>query len=126
MDSLLSSNITAKVAAGSYVGTGTYGKDNPMSIVFGFTPKLVTIYMSNNSNSTYVGADGGTWIYGADKGTMHPCIRQESLDESYFWYTPETVPLTWSNNSVSWYTTYSAGRAALNELGATYRWVAIG
>lgn len=106
----------AKIATGSYVGTGTYGAENPVSIVFGFTPKMVAVYRE----SDYI--DGGTWVYGAAKGMMSPCAYENAFGETYY---VESVYLTWDANSVSWYHTGSA-RQALNTLDATYRWVAIG
>ena len=35
----------AKIQTGSYVGTGTYGADNPCSLTFNFTPILITFYL---------------------------------------------------------------------------------
>lgn len=57
LDSLiasLQSTISGKgqVALGSYVGTGTYGDDNPNSITFPFSVKVVWIlgYLTNHSS----------------------------------------------------------------------------
>ena len=33
-----------KIASGSYVGTGTYGVNNPTRITFDFTPKFVCVH----------------------------------------------------------------------------------
>ena len=107
----------ARVATGSYVGTGTYGEANPVSIEFGFTPKMVTIYREAG------GIDGGTWGYGAAVGMMYPCTYYSDVFGASE-YRPEMVYLTWGDTSVSWYDSDNA-RQALNELDATYRWVAI-
>lgn len=40
----------SQIATGSYVGTGTYGPENPTVIVCGFRPKMVLFY----SNSYYL------------------------------------------------------------------------
>lgn len=36
-------NTKCQIQTGSYVGTGTYGRDNPCSLTFNFAPKLVFI-----------------------------------------------------------------------------------
>lgn len=47
----LSGQGVAKIATGSYVGTGTYGASNPCSLTFDFPPKLVMVLgPSANSN----------------------------------------------------------------------------
>jgi hypothetical protein len=52
IDDLASSLGAAKIAFGSYVGTGTYGADNPNSITFDFVPKVVWIYYSRFKGSS--------------------------------------------------------------------------
>lgn len=46
-------NARAKIASGSYVGTGTGGQSNPTSITVGFSPKVVIVGNTNPSNSSY-------------------------------------------------------------------------
>lgn len=41
----------AKIATGSYVGTGTYGSSNPCSLTFPFSPKLVLFFSQYSENS---------------------------------------------------------------------------
>jgi hypothetical protein len=36
-------NNYAKIVSGTYVGTGTYGSSNPMTLTFDFTPKYVFV-----------------------------------------------------------------------------------
>ena len=38
----------SQIATGSYVGTGTYGSSNPVTVVLGFKPKIVLIWASCN------------------------------------------------------------------------------
>lgn len=49
----------AKIEVGSYVGTGTYGVDNPNTLTFGFEPKLLLIReikydLTQFNNATYI------------------------------------------------------------------------
>jgi hypothetical protein len=44
----------AKVATGSYKGTGSYGWNNPNTLTFDFAPKLVWIGFYNSSGSTNI------------------------------------------------------------------------
>ena len=37
-------NSRAKIATGSYVGTGTYGASNPCSLTFDFSPNLILLF----------------------------------------------------------------------------------
>ena len=90
------------VASGSYVGTGTYGKNNPNSITFDFEPKLVIL----QGDATVI------MIRGTSKAT-------------YYTTTSYSLTLTWSGNVLSWYNVESAGRQ-FNTSGDTYHWVAIG
>ena len=51
----------AKIQTGSYVGTGTYGADNPCSLTFAFRPEFVMVssslgwYLDVNATSTFMG-----------------------------------------------------------------------
>ena len=51
-----------KIAAGSYVGTGTYGSSNPNSLTFDFVPKIVMLFTDKtgriqwNSGTNYLHA----------------------------------------------------------------------
>ncbi len=46
LDTLIASMSSAKIATGTYKGTGTYGKDNAMIFNIGFVPKFFAIYSS--------------------------------------------------------------------------------
>ena len=46
-------NGRANIAAGSYVGTGTFGETNPNSLTFGFKPQLVIISYTTEALGCY-------------------------------------------------------------------------
>lgn len=107
--------ITApKIATGSYMGTGVYGKSNVNTLSFDFPPKIV-------------------FIRGPEKTTdaMHyvclisDAIYAEALYESGGTSESLLQYVTWSDNSVSWYNSASAIRQ-LNKNKANYAYVAIG
>ena len=57
-----STDSKAKIQTGSYVGTGTYGANNPCSLTFDFEPTIVMILSAsaNNSTSSYVSIPSDT------------------------------------------------------------------
>lgn len=108
----------AKIATGTYTGTGTYGEKNPNSLTFDFEPKLVLIKASLQV-TTFIrpATKGNTWYSNAQGGH----------------YTA-----TWSGKTLSWYagdddywygaggsTTDTGAPGQLNESGTTYYYVAI-
>ena len=111
----------AKVAAGSYVGTGTSGASNPRTLSFNFQPKIVFLIGWNHSNhlsylpiSTFlVNGFGAAPVL---QGTL------EASGSSNAVHTGLTV--TFSGNSVSFYGTHQYNH--FNYSGVTYHYVAIG
>ena len=55
----------ARVQVLSYVGTGTYGVDNPCSLTFDFVPKMVIIRQEGNDNAKF------DWIIGMTSVGVH-------------------------------------------------------
>lgn len=105
--------IGAKIATGSYEGTGTeangyVGVNNKNIITLPFTPKMVVIV----GRTRHVHA---IWLYG------QPIGRVDGSDSG-------TNNLMWSNNSLEWYanSTSDGGANQLNKGGDTYDWIAIG
>lgn len=118
----------ARIATGSYEGTGTYGADNPNSLTFGFVPRVVFI----------CGAYGGTEyaydemvpaVFFAAGYTERYCKRAYivNFDNSAGGYVGaqdsslaklEGTTMTWFNSD--------SNRYQLNVSGVTYHWVAIG
>lgn len=107
-----------KIAIGSYVGTGTYSSANPNSLTFDFEPKVV-IVVADGSN----GFCAGFLI-----------VRGQTFSDGIGSFSAGSVALglniTWSGNTVSWYTTndFDAGKAnaQMNTSGKTFRYVALG
>ena len=104
-----SANSKARVQTGSYVGTGTYGKNNPCSLTFNFAPKLVIIRNTE-------GSETGIFVYNSKKYLSLGGQFGESFG-----------PCSQSNNTIAWYYEREDGsRGQLNEPRKTYAWVAIG
>lgn len=110
----------AKIQTGSYVGTGTYGQANPCSLTFDFEPKVWSIYcygksysvMSMAINIVPYGVDGYLDAYVQSSPTM---VARNKV--------------SYSGNTVSWYTTESTAPSAqgqLNNSSDTYYYFAIG
>lgn len=122
-------NACARIATGTYVGTGTYGKDNPCTLTFGFTPKFVMVYESDmgwltgyhfdlEGETEYFASATLIAAYGATRAYAH---RTAPVGDDF----------TWGENSFSWYTDTYAGHhmnaaLQLNQNGKTYYYIAIG
>ena len=104
-------NIGAKISTGSYVGTGTYGEDNPNSLTFEFEPKLVIVISANSALD-----EMGTFVYNAPYGFSIYAFDQNR---------PYTVNLIWEEYSLKFYSTVNGDRQ-LNASGMVYYYVAFG
>lgn len=106
-----------QIAAGSYVGTGTYGSANPCSLTFPFSPKLVILYTNK-----------GIQLYGQYKGYFY---------QSFIW-TVRTTELKFEfssgdnntyfsavGNTLTWYQQYTERGSQTNDAGVTYYYLAI-
>ena len=107
-------NIDAALAAagncylvqGTYVGTGTVGKDHPNSITFDGKAALVIIM----------------------GGKYHAILVRSSTEaEGYIDGSARQYVVTWTSNSVSWYNINStqSPESQLNGEGITYYYVAL-
>ena len=106
-------NIGAKIATGSYVGTGTDNADNPSSLTFDFEPKVVFIYATS---SIMCGGHG----YYTPAVFIRGCyITVMTSNQNY-----KELYTTWNGNTVSWYDASTSN--VLNNPSKTYRYVAIG
>lgn len=122
----------AKVATGSYVGTGTSGADNPCSLTFDFTPKFVVVY-STVGLTTSGSTGGSTFIHalmmfpGTVCGltTVGNGFQSQTFNNSS---SNETNFTTFSGNTVSWYSINSTNGQVyqLNVSGVIYKYFAIG
>ena len=104
----------AKIVKDSYTGNGEYGKNNPCVLTFGGVPKLVFVQADTppaRGRSMFLA------INGSPEAEVFPVIGTtgDSLDSVY---------LTWSDNSLSWYSTESS-EYQMNKDGKTYNYIAI-
>ena len=107
----------ARVATGTYVGTGTSGASNPVVLTFPVQPKVV--YISITGNETRCDATL-PWMYGSRIGLVY-----SSTSSNWSTHTTYPVNLVWEGNTLSFtYTlnTTSADQRQLNIEGATYDW----
>lgn len=108
----LAANGVARAETGSYVGTGTYGEDNPNSLTFGFEPKMVLFTTSGGlTPGDGYWNDGGIWTEGASR------ILVGNWRNAYF---------TRDGNTLSWYTDTENAAYQFNTSGKTYYYLAIG
>ena len=100
----------SKIEIGSYTGTGTYGQNNPNSLTFGFEPKIVLLYRSQQ-------------FLGANYGSLF-CVKPDTLSSSASSGSPENN-LTWTGSGLSWWNR-SSGDEQMNNLGTKYYYIAVG
>lgn len=112
----------ARIATGSYVGTGTCGENNPNSITFSFVPKVVMIC-----------GDGTQLLFGTDYGAypvfgvLWDQLSSEYKSISGNRYAGMSVKAT--DKTLSWYSKETSSYAVdyqLNTSGKVYRYVAFG
>lgn len=98
----------ARVQVVSYVGTGTYGTDNPCSLTFDFAPKCVFLQC----------VDYGPYRTFLIRGAMYVNFK---LSEG----TSSQNHISWHSKTVSWFST-SYVEHQYNESGKKYIAIAIG
>lgn len=98
----------ARVQVVSYVGTGTYGEDNPCSLTFDFAPRFFAIM-----------CDDDYYAYNAF------AIRGAKYMGYQFDGNSVANNIAWEGDKFSWYSYVSAARQ-YNDSGQTYHAVAIG
>lgn len=112
----------AKIATGSYVGTGTYGANNPCSLTFPFMPELVII--TRKSGTMF------SKPYGNSHKNLGFAILIRGMESYTGNYSTDTYEVTilWSDHGISWYqeSSYSDGDIMLNLSGVEYCFIAIG
>ena len=99
----------AKIATGSYTGTGTYGSSNPNSLTFDFDPKLVFISLKDQRPSVCAFAINGQTTF-----------SKTNADAS-----SQTNRCSFSRNLFTWYNEIDAD-IQFNISNRTYCYVAIG
>ena len=103
----------AKIATGSYVGTGTYGASNPCSLTFPFVPKVVVVV--SNDASTVPVYRGYILIWNRQQGNTGVADSGNGGGNVF----------TLNGKNLSWYSEYLK-YDQLNDNYAEYFWTAIG
>ena len=108
-----STDSKAKIQTGSYVGTGTYGVDNPNQIVLPFPPQFFAIIPETGSQNNHYAVIG---IPGALS------LRYDAYSGSVGEYTTSIIKAI--GNVLQWFSANAAWQ--LNYKGATYKYVVFG
>ena len=126
----------AKIQSGTYVGTGTYGVDNPTAITFDFAPKIIFCGASQRNLSSYYLQTGGEddsiyRNYGILLTSMLTTEYKSGGFASYFRVSSSTTPtitisakLSTDGKTIYWYSNTASRQNNTN--GTTYHWLAIG
>lgn len=113
-------NSKAKITAGSYVGNGQYGIDNPNSLTFPFRPSIVFIENPNHIGSVYdINSDSNITPISAIYGQTDGMVQYRGNSGSSY------TQISWADKTMSWYHEQNAS-CQLNSDGVTYRYVALG
>ncbi len=110
----------ARVASGSYMGTGQASADYQITLHFSFAPQLVVVFTDTTYDGNFYNGiflrdvKVGIQIF-ANGGASHP--------------TGAIHPVTWKGNSVQWHSknAYTSNPMAwFNAANTSYRYVAVG
>ena len=107
----------AKIATGSYVGTGTYGADNPCVLTFDFVPLVVFVYGGWANSSIGIRPYATYW----QNGIIWLCEQTGGVMGSS---SSDQINFTQNGTNLSWHGLSSY--LQLNETGSVYRFVALG
>lgn len=114
----------AQIETGTYVGTGTYGINNPNSLTFSFVPKLLII-TAGTTNA------GPCYFLGIFPGFA---LNNNFLTRGYYyleginWYSENHLAKI-QENTISWYINTDQTidpEEQFNYNGYTYHYIAIG
>ena len=109
----------AKIAMGSYVGTGTCDTGNENTLTFDFPPKLLIIQVEGGSHFLQF-AYSWNWCL-AIRGTQMMYTYSDTSDSRYF----KSCTFIWDGNTVTWKGTYTPS-AQFNLSGEKYHYLALG
>ncbi len=96
----------AKIATGSYTGTGEYGSAHPTTLTFGFAPKAIIL-----------------WNFDVNAKMKAPMLLVAPYTEQVFAVDSASgypIHVTWSGNSVSFYSTHYADCQFNGTFGTNY------
>lgn len=116
-----------RIAAGTYIGTGTYGEEYPCTLTFPFFPKFVYLF---KIPSIYAVTGNLSGASRTDQVIIPSQISSfqviENIDGSLGNVTNQ-VTFSDADNSISWYTSSRNNAAAqMNKAEQTYGYFAIG
>ena len=107
----------AQIEVGSYVGTGTYGPNNPCSITCSFAPKLFIVGANGSDSNRFE-------LYGI---AINPGPYMSAGYKTNSMYSNYKNKITWRNNGISWYSLSQVNaQFQYNDSEATYYWAVIG
>ena len=126
---------SAYIATGTYIGTGTWGQDNPTTLSFPFTPMLVAVFEQYTNQATlgiapannyYSWYDGFLWSYSATRVGSY-LIMDGAQGQGIY---NASNNFTLNGNTLSWwanlpYQVYDP-RGQFNGANTVYRYIAIG
>ena len=104
----------AKIATGSYTGTGTYGASSPNSLTFEFEPKLLII-------ASAISGKQFTFVRDSTVAIQH----NASTGSGNLAHSEYAPVVEWNGKTVTWYTTGNPDAQA-NEIAKKYQYIAIG
>lgn len=111
-----STNSKARIQTGSYVGTGTYGKNNPCSLTFDFPPKIVFVFRTSDRYQSSHNDGYGRYVMNIFAfGGFKIKTGSGSTDINY----------SISGNKLSWYSD-SDSEGQINYSNETYGYIGIG
>lgn len=115
----------ARVQVVSYVGTGTYGSDNPCSLTFDFPPKVVLFLRGYKKGSTQFNYLYGS--YGSDSLVIVTADLSEEFTvyNGFGRYNNAYAKKDSTGRTISWYS-YESANSQANATGCTHYFLAIG
>ena len=112
-----------KIQTGSYIGTGTYGENNPNTLTFNFAPKLLWFVAYYDSSENQVKQCGGYNILSSDALTtsMNKYEFTGSYSHADYGYASKSS----DGKTFSWYNTAGYDQQ-FNTQGRKYYWLILG
>ena len=105
----------ARIAVGSYIGTGTYGENNPNRLTFDFVPRFFTV------GSLETISDGSGYVHSVGRGYVMLIINGGLA----LGYNLSSNYCKLDGNTISWYA-YDNADDQFNSSGKKYGYIAIG
>lgn len=107
-----------QIATGSYVGTGTYGENNPNTVHIPFVPKFFYVYPEKGGDCCFPWAFGSSSFFNFHPSTLKK-ISVVSSGQTFSWYASSA-----SDQFNSGPTINSSGQVIIEA--TKYIWIAFG